>query len=72
MVPENAQEGQDIGTEDTPVNPVGATDPDVKAETEPDTVKDTNPNTNANDDLIYTLTGSDARFFDIDKTKPAG
>ena len=49
---------------------VAAADPDdwiLTATTDPDTVDDTNPGTNADDDLIYTLTGSDALLFDIDE-----
>ena len=62
-VAENAPAGQNIGTD-----PVAATDPDDPTIGPDDTTGtgDTNPNTNADDDLIYTLTGSDARHFDID------
>lgn len=58
-VAENTQAGQDINTDDL----VMAMDPD-----NPDgsSTGDTNPDTPRRDVLIYTLTGTDARYFDID------
>ena len=62
-VVENTPAGENINVVAGTDAPVVATDPD-------DTTADgdTNPETSRIDSLIYTMTGADARYFDIDST----